>query len=65
MLKRIRQYLHDKVLPAVTEGIIEIFKENPEDPTNYMINFLRSYVDKMKNEKNSQVAESSEEDDSF
>ena len=40
----IKQYLADNVLPDITEGIIEICKEKPEDPVKFLIEFLKTKI---------------------
>jgi len=40
----IKQYLADNVLPDITEGIIEICKEKPNDPVKFLIEFLKTKV---------------------
>lgn len=37
----IKQYLNDNVLPELTEAIVEICKNKPDDPVQYLIQFLR------------------------
>lgn len=41
----IRQYLMDNVVPHLTEGLIELCKSIPEDPTDYLANFLLKRAD--------------------
>ena len=41
----IRQYLMDTVVPHLTEGLIELCKIVPEDPTDYLANFLLDRAD--------------------
>ena len=36
----IRQYLMDNVVPYLTEGLINLCKEVPDDPTEFLANFL-------------------------
>ena len=36
----IRQYLMDKVVPHLTEGLINLCKDVPDDPTDFLANFL-------------------------
>jgi len=36
----LRQYLADNVVPILTEGIIQICKEKPEDPVDFLAEFL-------------------------
>jgi len=36
----LRQYLADNVVPALTEGIIQICKEKPMDPIDFLAEFL-------------------------
>lgn len=33
----LRQYLADCVIPFLTEGLIAIYKENPENPLDYLV----------------------------
>lgn len=37
----IKQYLNDNVLPELTEGIVEICSAKPENPVQYLIDFLK------------------------
>jgi len=41
----IRQYLMDNVVPHLTEGLIELCKVVPEDPTDHLANFLLERAD--------------------
>ena len=41
----IRQYLMDNVVPHLTEGLIELCKSIPDDPTDYLANFLLKRAD--------------------
>lgn len=41
----IRQYLMDNVVPHLTEGLIELCKVVPDDPTDYLANFLLDRAD--------------------
>ena len=43
----IRQYLMDTVVPHLTEGLIELCKIVPEDPTDYLANFLLDRADQL------------------
>ena len=43
----IRQYLMDKVVPYLTEGLINLCKEVPDDPTDYLANFLLNKADEL------------------
>ena len=43
----IRQYLMDKVVPHLTEGLIDLCKTIPEDPTDYLANFLLKKADEI------------------
>ena len=36
----LRQYLADMVVPFLTSGIIEICKEKPEDPVDFLVRFF-------------------------
>ena len=36
----IRQYLIDNVIPQITEGLLEICKETPPDPIQFLVHFL-------------------------
>ena len=49
----IRQYLMDKVVPLLTEGLIKICKEMPEKPTGELADFLFKRCDEIdaENEK--------------
>ncbi|CCI42146.1 unnamed protein product [Albugo candida] len=38
--KPLREYLMDNVLPALTEGVLEIVKNQPADPIDYLAEFL-------------------------
>ena len=46
----IRQYLMDTVVPHLTEGLIQLCKVIPEDPTDYLANFLLERADKLDEE---------------
>ena len=46
----IRQYLMDKVVPHLTEGLINLCKETPDDPTDFLANFLLKRADEMDEE---------------
>jgi len=46
----IRQYLMDKVVPYLTEGLINLCKEVPEDPTDFLANFLLKRADEIDEE---------------
>jgi hypothetical protein len=46
----IRQYLMDHVVPYLTEGLIKLCKEVPQDPTDYLANFLLNKADDMDQE---------------
>jgi len=41
----IRQYLMDNVVPHLTEGLIQLCKEVPEDSTEFLANFLFERAD--------------------
>jgi adenylate kinase len=41
----IRQYLMDNVVPYLTEGLIDLCKRVPENPTDYLANFLLEKAD--------------------
>ena len=43
----IRQYLMDKVVPHLTEGLINLCKEVPDDPTDFLANFLLKRADEI------------------
>jgi len=36
----IRQYLMDNVVPILTEGLIDVCKKLPEDPVDYLAEYL-------------------------
>lgn len=36
----IRQYLMDNVVPILTDGLIEVCKNVPEDPVDYLAEYL-------------------------
>lgn len=38
--KPIRQYLIDNVIPQLTEGLIEICRQTPSNPLDFLIGFL-------------------------
>jgi adenylate kinase len=38
----IKQYLADNILPEITEAIVEICKEKPENPVKFLVEFLKS-----------------------
>jgi adenylate kinase len=38
--KPLRTYLMETVLPALTEGMLEIIKVQPKDPVDYLAEFL-------------------------
>ena len=46
----IRQYLMDKVVPHLTEGLINLCKETPDDPTDFLANFLLKRADELDEE---------------
>lgn len=46
----IRQYLMDKVVPHLTEGLINLCKDVPEDPTDFLANFLLKRADEIDEE---------------
>ena len=46
----IRQYLMDKVVPHLTEGLINLCKDVPDDPTDFLANFLLKRADEMDEE---------------
>ena len=46
----IRQYLMDKVVPHLTEGLINLCKETPDDPTDFLANFLLKRADEIDDE---------------
>ena len=41
----IRQYLMDNVVPHLTEGLIDLCKKMPEDPTDFLATFLLERAD--------------------
>jgi adenylate kinase len=41
----IRQYLMDTVVPHLTEGLIQLCKNVPDDPTDFLANFLLERAD--------------------
>lgn len=43
----IRQYLMDNVVPHLTEGLIELCKKIPQDPVDYLSNFLLKKADEI------------------
>jgi adenylate kinase len=43
----IRQYLMDNVVPHLTEGLIDLCKTIPEDPVDYLSNFLLKKADEI------------------
>jgi adenylate kinase len=43
----IRQYLMDNVVPHLTEGLIDLCKNIPDDPTDYLANFLLKKADEI------------------
>ena len=43
----IRQYLMDNVVPHLTEGLINLCKDVPDDPTDFLANFLLDRADKL------------------
>ena len=46
----IRQYLMDNVVPHLTEGLINLCKAVPEDPTDFLANFLNERADQIDEE---------------
>ena len=46
----IRQYLMDKVVPHLTEGLINLCKDVPDDPTDFLANFLLKRADELDEE---------------
>ncbi len=46
----IRQYLMDKVVPHLTEGLINLCKDVPDDPTDFLANFLLKRADEIEEE---------------
>ena len=46
----IRQYLMDKVVPHLTEGLINLCKDVPDDPTDFLANFLLKRADEIDDE---------------
>ena len=38
--KPLRAYLMETVIPALTEGMLEVVKVQPEDPIDYLADFL-------------------------
>ncbi|CAI2387186.1 unnamed protein product [Moneuplotes crassus] len=51
----IRQYLMDKVVPFLTEGLIKICKEMPEKPTGELADFLMKRCDERDREEREQL----------
>ena len=43
----IRQYLMDNVVPHLTEGLIDLCKDIPEDPVDYLAKFLLKKADEI------------------
>lgn len=43
----IRQYLMDNVVPHLTEGLIDLCKDIPDDPVDYLANFLLKKADEI------------------
>ena len=43
----IRQYLMDNVVPHLTEGLIDLCKTIPDDPVDYLSNFLLKKADEI------------------
>ena len=43
----IRQYLMDNVVPYLTEGLINLCKDVPDDPTEFLANFLLQKADEV------------------
>ena len=43
----IRQYLMDNVVPHLTEGLIDLCKDIPEDPVDYLSKFLLKKADEI------------------
>lgn len=41
----IRQYLMDNVVPYLTEGLIDLCKDIPDDPVDYLAAFLLKKAD--------------------
>lgn len=39
----LRQYLADCVIPYLTEGLIEIYKGNPENPLDFLVRIRGKY----------------------
>lgn len=46
----IRQYLMDTVVPHLTEGLIQLCKNVPDDPTDFLANFLLERADQLDEE---------------
>lgn len=46
----IRQYLMDNVVPHLTEGLINLCKAVPDDPTDFLANFLNERADQIDEE---------------
>jgi adenylate kinase len=36
----LKQYITDNLLPALTSGLIEVCNQQPEDPLDYLADFL-------------------------
>jgi adenylate kinase len=51
----IRQYLMDKVVPLLTEGLIKICKEMPDKPTGTLADFLLKRCDEIDAEENEEA----------
>ena len=43
----IRQYLMDNVVPHLTEGLIDLCKNIPDEPIDYLSNFLLKRADEI------------------
>lgn len=39
----LRQYLADCVIPYLTEGLIQIYKGNPENPLEFLVDFCLKF----------------------
>lgn len=40
-----RNFLGDFIVPSLSEGLIEVLKLKPEDPTDYLANYLEKRAD--------------------
>ena len=42
----LRNYLMKHVMPTLTQGLIDCCKSRPEDPLDYLVCFVFTYVDR-------------------